>query len=63
MQDGHMGDKIIYVRKQDEGLWQWAVEWAGRTRRPLSGVVLLALERLRADVQAGKDVTPPAPDQ
>lgn len=46
-----MGDKVVYVSDQDEHLWQWAKDYARRTRRSLSAVVLMALERLRDDVE------------
>lgn len=46
-----MGDKVIYVSERDEPLWQWARDYARRTRRSLSAVVLMALERLRDEVQ------------
>lgn len=46
-----MADKVVYVRARDEWLWQWATEYAERTRRPLSGVVLMALEKLHDEVE------------
>lgn len=48
-----MADKVVYVSKRDEPLWQWAVDYARQTRRSVSAVVLMALEKLREDVQRG----------
>ncbi|PRX46742.1 hypothetical protein B0I33_107320 [Prauserella shujinwangii] len=54
-----MGDKVVYVSQQDEWLWQWARDYAARTRRSLSAVVLMALERLRDEVDSDKPRSEP----
>lgn len=46
-----MADKVVYVRQGDEWLWEWATEYARRTRRSLSAVVLMALEKLHDEVE------------
>lgn len=48
-----MADKVIYVRQRDEWLWQWATDYAARTRRSLSAVVLMALEKLHDEAEQG----------
>lgn len=50
-----MADKVIYVRQADEWLWTWAANYARRTRRSLSAVVLMALESLHDEVEQGKE--------
>lgn len=47
-----MSDKVVYVSERDEPLWRWARDYARHTRRSLSAVVLMALERLRAEVES-----------
>jgi hypothetical protein len=45
-----MADKVIYVRDRDAWLWTWATDYAARTRRSLSAVVLMALEQFHDQV-------------
>lgn len=37
--------RAVYVRDEDESLWQRAVAYAKRNRMTISGLILLALER------------------
>lgn len=53
----NVGDKVIYVSSDDEPLWEWAKSYARNTRRSLSAVVLMALERLRDDVERERSTT------
>ena len=46
----HMGDKVIYVRAEDEPLWDWAVAYARAHRMPVSGLILNALQAYREQV-------------
>ncbi|PWV73177.1 hypothetical protein SAMN05421630_111146 [Prauserella marina] len=50
-----MVDKVVYVRQADEWLWTWASDYAKQTRRSLSAVVLMALEKLHDEVEPRKD--------
>jgi hypothetical protein len=45
-----MGDKVIYVRAEDEPLWEWAVAYARAHRMPVSGLILNALQAYRERV-------------
>lgn len=45
-----MADKTIYVRDDDAELWEWAVTYAKAHRMPVSGLIMTALERYRAEV-------------
>ena len=47
----HMGDKVIYVRREDAELWEWAVAFARSRRMPVSGLVMTALEEYRRKVE------------
>jgi hypothetical protein len=50
-----MADKVIYVRAEDEPLWEWAVAYARSHRMPVSGVVLNALQAYREQVDEADD--------
>jgi hypothetical protein len=45
-----MGDKVIYVRAEDEPLWEWAVAYARAHRMPVSGLILNALQAYQEQV-------------
>lgn len=47
-----MGDKVIYVRGDDEALWLWAAEYARRRRMPMSGLVMNLLQEFRERVES-----------
>jgi hypothetical protein len=48
------GQKSIYVRAEDDDLWQWAQAYARAHRMPVSALIMLALERLREDENPGE---------
>jgi hypothetical protein len=45
-----IGDKVVYVRAEDEPLWEWAVTYARVHRMPVSGLILNALQAYRERV-------------
>lgn len=49
-----MGDKVIYVRAEDQPLWDWAVDYARARRMPVSGLVMSALEVYRELAERGE---------
>lgn len=47
-----MGDKVIYVRAEDEALWQWFADHARARRMPVSGLVMNLVQEFRERVES-----------
>jgi hypothetical protein len=44
-----MGNQTIYVRQEDQEIWDRAVAYAKANRMPMSGLIMAALERYLED--------------
>jgi hypothetical protein len=49
-----MGKKTVYVREDDQQVWEWAERYARERRMPVSGLIMAALERYKEQEEGSK---------
>jgi hypothetical protein len=50
-----VGKKTIYVRVEDQDLWQRAEAYAKARRLPMSGLIMTALEKYLQEIQSARE--------